>query len=121
MIVAHNDDYEIFTALLAVSVTELQNDAIKRGNYYLTRGGINLEKDVYQIVNKNAKDSIYEGNIELISGQKFPDIVAYVNSNKAYGLEVKTTKQNKWKSTGSSIFEGTRVDDVKNIHLLFGK
>ncbi len=70
---------------------------------------------------ENAKGSIYEGNIELVSGQKFPDIVAYVNSNKAYGLEVKTTKQNKWKSTGSSIFEGTRVDDVRNIHLLFGK
>lgn len=121
MIIAHSEDYKIFTALLAVSVTELQKDAIKRGNYYLTRGGINLEKDVYQIVNKNAKGSIYEGNIELISGQKFPDIVAYVNTNKAYGLEVKTTKENKWKSTGSSIFEGTRVGDVKNIHLLFGK
>lgn len=57
----------------------------------------------------------------MISGQKFPDIVAYVNQNKAYGIEVKTTRQNKWKTTGSSIFEGTRVGDVKNIHLLFGK
>lgn len=74
-----------------------------------------------KFVNENSKDTIFEGNIELISGQKFPDIVAYVNSNKAYGLEVKTTKSNKWKSTGSSIFEGTRVEDVKNIHLLFGK
>lgn len=121
MIVAHNDDYNIFTDLLSISVENLQNDAANRGDYYLSRGGINLEKDVYRIVNENAKGSIYEGNIELVSGQKFPDIVAYVNSNKAYGLEVKTTKQNKWKSTGGSIFEGTRVDDVRNIHLLFGK
>lgn len=121
MIVAHNDDYKTFTSLLALSVSQLQVDAQNRGDYYLSRGGINLEKDVYRIVNENAKESIYEGNIELISGQKFPDIVAYVNENKAYGIEVKTTKQNKWKSTGSSIFEGTRVDDVRNIHLLFGK
>lgn len=121
MIVAHNDDYKIFNDLLSASVKQLQEDANNRGDYYLNRGGINLEKDVFAIVNENAKESIYEGNIELISGQKFPDIVAYVNESKAYGIEVKTTKQNKWKSTGSSIFEGTRVDDVKNIHLLFGK
>lgn len=121
MIVAHNDNYKIFTNLLSISVRNLQKDAINRADYYLNRGGINLEKDVFRFVNENAKGSMYEGNIELVSGQKFPDIVAYVNSNKAYGLEVKTTKQNKWKSTGSSIFEGTRVGDVRNIHLLFGK
>jgi len=92
-----------------------------RPNYYMDRGGVNLEKDVYNIVNKYAAGTVFSENIELISGQRFPDIVAYVNANNAYGIEVKTTKSNKWKSTGSSIFEGTRVDDVKNIHLLFGK
>lgn len=121
MIIAHNNDYGIFTEMLSNSVTQLQNKANTNVDYYLDRGGIHLEKDVYEVVNQNAKDTIFEGKIELISGQKFPDIVAYVNSKKAYGLEVKTTKSNKWKSTGSSIFEGTRVGDVQNIHLLFGK
>lgn len=121
MIVAHNDDYKTFTKLLEVSVSQLQEDANNREKYYLSRGGVNLEKDVYRIVNENAEGSIYEGAIELISGQKFPDIVAYVNQNEAYGIEVKTTTKNKWKSTGSSIFERTRVDDIRNIHLLFGK
>ncbi len=122
MIIAHkNNDYDIFLKLLSTSLIQLQKDSKNRTEYYLTRGGVNLEKDVFNIVNKNSKNTIYEGNIELISGQKFPDIVAYVNKNKAYGLEVKTTKQNKWKSTGSSIFEGTRVEDVRNIHLLFGR
>ena len=121
MIVAHNNDYDVFTKMLSNPVTELQMDANTRIDYYMDRGGISLEKDVYKFVNDNSKGTIFEGNIELISGQKFPDIVAYVNSNKAYGLEVKTTKSNKWKSTGSSIFEGTRVSDVQNIHLLFGK
>ena len=121
MIIAHKEDYRIFNTLLKKSVSQLQDDSKIRKEYYLGRGGTNLEKDVYKIINEKAKDTIYAGNIELISGQKFPDIVAYVNENKAFGLEVKTTNQNKWTSTGSSIFEGTRVDNVKKIHLLFGK
>lgn len=121
MIVAHNSDYDVFTTILSKSIKQLQSDSIKRVDYYLNRGGVSLEKDVYKFVIEQAKNTIFDGKIELISGQKFPDIVAYVNSKKAYGLEVKTTKSNTWKSTGSSIFEGTRVGDVKSIHLLFGK
>src|SRR5699024_4235335 len=52
-----------------------------------------------------------------ISGQKFPDIIA----KKYYGVEVKTTKSNSWTSTGSSIVESTRVDDIEKIYLFFGK
>lgn len=121
MIIAHNKDYEIFTQLLSKSVSQLENDSSIRPEYYLNRGGVDFEKDVYDFVNNNAKNTVFEGNVELISGQRFPDIVAYVNQNEAYGLEVKTTKSNKWKTTGSSIFEGTRVDNIQNIHLLFGK
>lgn len=59
----------------------------------------------------------FENTIELIGGQKFPDIVA----NKYYGIEVKTTTQNHWKTTGNSVLEGTRVDDVERIYMLFAK
>ena len=121
MIVAHNNDYNVFKIILSNSVARLRSDSKLRSDYYLSRGGVSLEKDVYEFINESAKKTVFSGNIELISGQRFPDIVAYVNANKAYGIEVKTTKSNKWKSTGSSIFEGTRVDDVKNIHLVFGK
>lgn len=54
--------------------------------------------------------------IKLISGHSFPDIVA----EQYYGVEVKCTKSNNWKSTGSSIVESTRVKDVEDIYLLFG-
>jgi hypothetical protein len=121
MIIAHNNDYITFQNILSHSVSDLQKDSDKRPEYYIRRGGVSLEKDVYKIVNKHAAGTAFSEKIELISGQRFPDIVAYVNDNKAYGIEVKTTTSNKWKSTGSSIFEGTRVDDVKNIYLLFGK
>lgn len=56
-------------------------------------------------------------NINLISGQSFPDIIA----DKYYGVEVKSTKEDHWVSTGSSIVESTRNKDVENIYMLFGK
>ncbi len=121
MIIAHNKNCAVFADLLNKTVLQLQTDANKNTKHYLKRGGLLLEKDVFKCINDKAQGTIFDGNIELISGQKFPDIVAYVNQNKAYGLEVKTTQTNKWKSTGSSIFEGTRVENVENIYLLFGK
>lgn len=64
-----------------------------------------------------AVGSSFENSIELISGQKFPDIIA----NKYYGIEVKTTTKNHWKTTGNSVLESTRVEDVERIFMLFGK
>jgi len=59
----------------------------------------------------------FENSIELISGQRFPDIIA----NKYYGVEVKTTIKNHWTTTGNSVLEGTRVDGIERIYMLFGK
>lgn len=56
-------------------------------------------------------------NIKLVSGARFPDIVA----EKYYGVEVKSTKSDTWHSTGSSIVENTRIEDVSRIYMLFGK
>lgn len=55
--------------------------------------------------------------IKLVSGLAFPDIVA----EKYYGVEVKSTHSNQWKSTGSSIIETTRINNIEKIYLLFGK
>ena len=54
--------------------------------------------------------------IKLVAGHSFPDIM----TEKYYGVEVKSTKDNKWTSTGSSIVETTRDKYVENIYLLFG-
>lgn len=53
----------------------------------------------------------------MVSGAKFPDIQA----EKYYGVEVKTTSTNTWKSIGSSIVESTRIEDVSMLYMLFGK
>lgn len=56
-------------------------------------------------------------NVRLVSGNRFPDIVAETH----YGVEVKSTTKNHWISTGSSIVESTRDLNVENIYMLFGK
>lgn len=55
--------------------------------------------------------------IQLVSGHKFPDIIA----ETYFGVEVKSTKSDKWVSTGSSIVESTRNMNVDNIYMFFGK
>lgn len=55
--------------------------------------------------------------VHLISGHRFPDIVA----ENYYGVEVKQTNSNTWTSIGSSIVETTRVELVEDIYMLFGK
>lgn len=55
--------------------------------------------------------------IKLVSGAKFPDIQA----EQYYGVEVKTTASDTWKSVGSSIVESTRIEDVSMIYMLFAK
>ena len=63
-------------------------------------------------------NSPFDANeVKLVSGQRFPDIVA----DKYYGIEVKSTKEDHWTSTGSSIVETTRIEYVDDIYMLFGK
>ncbi len=48
--------------------------------------------------------------------QIFPDIIL-----GKFGLEVKFTTNDTWRSIANSIFEGTRSQDVEQIYLIFGK
>jgi len=76
-----------------------------------------LEDDVLKCLVKTAIGTKFEGTIEKISGQRFPDIVA----GKYYGVEVKSSKDEKWITLGGSVNESTRVEDVERIFLVFGK
>lgn len=48
--------------------------------------------------------------------QVFPDIVV-----GNYGIEVKFTTNDTWRSVANSVFEGTRNRDVSQVYLIFGK
>lgn len=106
-----------FTALMKRTDVLLNQDALARPKYYATRSGNPLEDDVKAALDECAKGTVFENTIEKISGQKFPDIVAA----RFYGVEVKSTKDNHWTSTGSSILESSRIADVERIFMTFGK
>jgi len=81
-------------------------------------GGQQLESVALQALKEVAPLTPFRReNIKLVSGARFPDIVA----EKFYGVEVKSTKSDTWHSTGSSIVENTRIEDVSRIYMLFGK
>lgn len=46
----------------------------------------------------------------------FPDIVI-----GEFGIEVKVTNKNAWRSVGNSVFESTRSETVRHVYVLFGK
>ncbi len=119
MIISVNSeaDKQSFEGLLSCSLFTLHQRAKENPKRYLTLLGNKLENEIVDVLNSNAKNTPFENSIELISGQRFPDIIA----NKFYGIEVKSTNKNHWKSTGSSVAEGTRVSDVERIFMLFGK
>lgn len=112
-----NADKSSFEGLLSCSLFTLQQRAKKYPKMYMSLLGTKLEREIVGVLNENAVNTPFENSIELVSGQKFPDIVA----KKYYGVEVKTTQKNHWCTTGSSVAEGTRVSDVERIFMLFGK
>nr|WP_288832984.1 hypothetical protein [uncultured Flavobacterium sp.] len=119
MIISVNSDpnRSEFDLLLNSTISELNIHAQKSSNKVATLSGRNLEPYVRDVMMDLAVGTVFENSIELIGGQKFPDIVA----KKYYGIEVKTTTQNHWKTTGNSVLEGTRVDSVERIFMLFAK
>ncbi len=110
-------DQSEFAKLLNKTVTVLQSEANQKPKIYLRLLGRDLEKTVVDIMSDKARGTEFENTIELISGQKFPDIIAM----NYFGVEVKTTKQDHWITTGNSIMEGTRVEGIERIYMLFGK
>lgn len=119
MIVSHSSkpSLESFAALLKRMDALLNEDALRRPAYYAARNGSPLEDDVAAALTECARGTPFEGTVEKVSGQRFPDIVAA----GCFGVEVKSTKNDHWTSTGSSILETTRVQDVEHIFMTFGK
>ena len=119
MIISNNSEpnRKEFDFLLGSTLTELNSHAKNSSKKVATLLGRNLEPFVKDVMTEIAVGTPFENSIELIGGQKFPDIVA----KKYYGIEVKTTTQNHWKTTGNSVLESTRVNDVERIFMLFAK
>ena len=86
-------------------------------HYYAKRKPHEIEYDTVSILDEvKSATAFVNSQIELRSRHFFPDIITGAH----YGVEVKTTKEDKWYSLGNSIFEGVSDNDIKNIYLMFG-
>ena len=110
--------HEAFVDLMNRTETILNTEASQNPSEYKKLTSSTLEPCALEKIKLACLDSPFDANeVKLISGQRFPDIIA----DKYYGIEVKSTKENHWTSTGSSIVETTRVENVDDIFMLFGK
>ncbi len=110
--------HEAFADLMSRTENILNDEARARPQDYKQLTASSLECCALNKIKMACACSPFDAEeVQLISGQRFPDIVA----NQFYGIEVKSTKDNHWTSTGSSIVETTRVENVDDIYLLFGK
>ena len=110
--------HQAFVGLMERTETILNTEARISPDEYKKLSSSTIEPHVVQIIKKACENSPFNPEeVKLISGQRFPDIIA----ETYYGVEVKTTKENHWTSTGSSIVESTRDLNVDDIYMLFGK
>lgn len=65
----------------------------------------------------SARETEFENKIRRTGVHGFPDIIA----KGFFGAEIKMTTGDKWISTGNSIMESTRPEDVEKIYIFFGK
>ena len=120
MIVLENPESKLdeFKSLMSNVDALLNREARTDERILRNKGGRDLEPIVCEAVVRCAEGTSFEGTIYCHEKDgDFPDIVAA----RYYGIEVKSTTKNQWKSIGSSILESTRIKGVGRIFLTFGK
>jgi hypothetical protein len=100
-----------FEQLLDAVITQLRSEAqitpFKDAKQFETR--------VREAVQKNLKDPHLKIDFSP-HAQAFPDIAV-----GEFGIEVKFTTNDTWRSIANSVLETNRIDAVKKVYLLFGK
>ena len=117
-------DYGVFKMLLSKTETSLRNVSttdIKKNDFWQ-----GFEQLVYEHLLRTKQEMKLSDSwsIDYLENSiRFPDIVAFVNETKGFGIEVKTitSQKTKWKIMGGSIMESTRVPNVDRIHVLCAK
>lgn len=109
---------EAFAEFMGLSELEFNDRAQKDPKLYKGLSPSKLEEVTRDLLRDVAPMTPFKPeDITLVSGHRFPDIMA----TDHYGVEVKSTKDDKWTSIGSSIVESTRNITVEYIYMLFGK
>lgn len=113
-----NSANEAFAEFMGLSEIEFNDRAHKDPKLYQGLSPSKLEEVARDLLRDVSPMTPFKPeDITLVSGHRFPDIMA----TDYCGVEVKSTKDDKWTSIGSSIVESTRNITVENIYMLFGK
>ena len=109
---------ERFARFMQITTEALKRDARTNVDYYSKQNGEKLEGVVLEMMRSHANEfDICPDSIKPTLKQHFPDILL----GDKFGVEVKSTKERSWTSTGSSIVESLREEQVKRIYLMFGR
>ncbi|EIM7320718.1 restriction endonuclease [Escherichia coli] len=101
-----------FEVLLSKATEQLTQDLKKSTEFHSSKY---FEQQVRVVLHEILKDM---GILVDMSppAQEFPDIII-----GNFGVEVKYSDKNTWRSIANSIFEGSRKQGVDHVYLLFGK
>ncbi len=109
---------EAFKYLMSRTEDFMNKTAVATPNLFKQISASELEKISTTAIKEMCSGTPFRPEeVRLVSAQTFPDILV----DRYYGVEVKSTTSNHWKSTGSSIVESTRNKEVERIYMLFGK
>ena len=103
-----NDFEDLLTAVADALTKEVRQSAANRIP-------AKFETRVRELLPHLAKDKGLKVNLSP-HPHIFPDIVL-----GSFGIEVKVTEKDSWRSVANSVFEGTRDEGVEHIYVLFGK
>jgi hypothetical protein len=100
IIAVYNDDKRIalneFDALMR-KTNDYMNKIATLSDRFRGCDAKQLEKETLAAIREQCTNTSFNpSDIELVSGQRFPDIVA----GQHFGVEVKSTKENKWVGRG---------------------
>lgn len=113
-----NKEEAYFARFMQITTEALKKDAKNNIAYYGNQNGEKLEGVVLDKMRSFASEfDISPDDIRPTLKQHFPDILF----GNRFGVEVKSTKEHSWTSTGSSIVESLREEQVKKVYLLFGR
>lgn len=105
-------DCHQFEMLLSKAAEKLTQDLNASTAFHSSKS---FEQQVRTVLHEILKDM---GMLVDMSppAQEFPDIII-----GSFGVEVKYSDKNTWRSIANSIFEGSRKEGVDHVYLLFGK
>lgn len=105
-------DRKVFEKLLDEAVQILTKKARRsRANHQSAA----FERQVRETLNGLIREHGLSVDLEPTI-QSFPDIVV-----NGFGIEVKVTSGDSWRTVANSINEGTRIADIEDIYIIYGK